>query len=137
MTPGVLDKFNNPTKFQRVGAGGSQSSTYGCEATLFIDLCVAIIEAFESPDFEMNETYYVVAKTVIKAVAKVGIIALIDEATGYDHEKRRAKGELQKFLTVFINQEAGKWIKTFDDTFFEDIYKMRNWTWAETTKRPG
>lgn len=137
MMPGVLEKFNNPVSFKRHGAGGSQSTTYGYEATLFIDLCTAIIDSFESRRYDVNELYYQSAKIVIKSVAKVGIIALVDEATGYNKEKNRAKDELQKFLSSFINQEAGRWIKTFDDSFFEDIYKMRHWTWADTTQRPG
>lgn len=137
LNPGVLDKFNNPIVFKRKAAGGSQSTTYGHEATSVIDLCNAVIDAFESPSFTVNEVYYKSAKIIIKAVAKTGIIALVDEATGYNKEKTRAKDELQQFLSKFINQEASKWIKTFDDQFFEDIYKMRNWTWAKTTARPS
>lgn len=137
MNPGILDKFNSPVEFNRKNAGGSQSITYGYEATLLIDLCSAIIEAFESRKFQMSEIYYRSAKTIIKAVAKTGIIALVDEATGYDKEKGRARDELQRYLSSFINQEASTWVKTFPDEFFEDIYKMRNWTWAKTTARPS
>ena len=136
LLPDVLDKFNNPIKFIRKGAGGSQLDTYGYEATLLIDLCSAIIEAYETRTYDVNITYYKQANVIIRAVAKVGIIALIDEITGYDKEKNRAKDELQKFLSTFINQEAEKWIKIFDDTFFEDIYKMRHWTWEQTSRRP-
>lgn len=137
INPGVLDKFNNPIVFKRKAAGGSQSVTYGYEATLLIDLCNAIIDAFESRSYQVNETYYKSAKVIIKAVAKTGIIALVDEATGYNREKTRAKDELQQFLSTFINQEASRWVKTFDDQFFEDIYKMRNWTWEKASAKPS
>lgn len=134
---GTLDGFNHPVKFRRNTAGGSQSETYGYEATLFIDLCTAIIDAYDGRENEIDSTFYNCAKIILKSVAKVGIIALVDEATGYNKEKARAKDELQKFLASFINQEAAKWVKTFDDTFFEDIYKMRGWTWANVTARPS
>ena len=49
MKPGVLQQFNEPIQFKRNGAGGSQSMTYGYEATLLIDLCSAIIDAYETP----------------------------------------------------------------------------------------
>lgn len=51
--------------------------------------------------------------------------------------KKRAKDELQKFLNQFLSDEASKWIKTFEDSFFEMIYKMRGWNWTMTNKRPG
>lgn len=132
----LLYKLQNPVVFNRVGAGGSQSATYGYEATLFIDLCDAIIKAGER-DLDVPQTYIDNANVIIRAVAKTGIIALVDEATGYDKERSRAKDELQKILNTFLREEAAKWVKQFDDQFFEDIYKMRHWTWANTSKRPG
>lgn len=132
----LLYKFQNPIAFERLGAGGSQSATYGYEATMLIDLCDAIIKAGED-GYEIPVQYIQNANIIIRAVAKVGIIALVDEATGYDKEKTRAKDELQKFFNTFLEEEAAKWVKQFDDKFFEDIYKMRNWTWANTSKRPG
>jgi DNA-binding XRE family transcriptional regulator len=137
MLAGSLEKFNSPIEFRRNSSSGSQSITYGYDATLLIDLCTAIIDAYNGREWNVDEVHFKAANVILKAVAKVGIIALVDEATGYDKEKTRAKDELQKFLSTFINQEACKWIKTFDDTFFEDIYRMRNWTWEKTTNRPS
>ena len=132
---GVLDRFNSPIPFVRAGAGGSQSMTYGYEATLLIDLCNAILSAGEYGI--VDESLIAHANIIIRSVAKVGIIALVDEATGYDKAKEKAKDELQNFLHQFMSEEAAKWVKTFDDTFFEDLYKMRNWTWTQTNQRPG
>lgn len=129
INPGVLQQFNSPILFRRKGAGGSQSVTCGYEATLLIDLCSAIIDAYENPDFEVSETYYREANVILRAVAKTGIIALVDEATGYDKAKERSKTELQDWLAKYINAEADKWVKMFPDSFFEDIYKMRGWSW--------
>lgn len=136
LDPGILEKLNTPKVFRRNTSGGSQSDTYAYEATLFIDLCEAIIKAFEARLLN-NEILYRSANVIIRSVAKVGIIALIDEVTGYNKEKSRAKNELQKFLDKFLSEEAARWVKVFDDVFFEDLYKMHNWTWIQTSKRPG
>lgn len=133
--PGLLDRLNAPIPFVRAGAGGSQSMTYGYEATLFIDLCNAILSAGEFGI--VDESLIAHANIIIRSVAKVGIIALVDEATGYDKAKEKAKDELQNFLHQFMSEEAARWVKTFDDTFFEDLYKMHNWTWTKTNQRPG
>ena len=132
----ITKRINNPIQFVRNNAGGSQSATNGFEATLLIDICSTIID--ENRAGRYNEPGIIkCADIIIRSVAKVGIIALIDEATGYDKERNRAKDELQKFLSEFLKEEAAKWVKRFPDSFFEDIYKMRGWTWANTSKRPG
>ena len=137
LPPGIYDKLSHPIKFKRPTASGSQSDTYGYEVTLLIDLCYAIIDAYDSRVYQVSEEYYKAARIITRAVSKVGIIALVDAVTGYDKEKKRAKDELQKFLNQFLSDEASKWIKTFEDSFFEMIYKMRGWNWTMTNKRPG
>jgi len=54
----LLAKLQNPIRFERVGAGGSQSSTYGYEATLFIGLCDAIIKAGEIRTKKVHISYF-------------------------------------------------------------------------------
>ena len=132
----IADRLANPIKFQRVDAGGSQASTNGYEVTLLVDICSAIIDANRAGVFN-NENIVRNADIIIRAVAKVGIIALVDEVTGYQNDKDRAKDELQQFLSEFICEEASKWVKTFNDSFFEMIYRMHNWNWTMTHKRPG
>ena len=53
------------------------------------------------------------------------------------NERVKGKELLQDYLRQFLQEEAAKWIKTFPDQFFEDLYKMRHWNWERTTKRPG
>lgn len=132
----ISEKISNPIKFRRNNAGGSQSDTNGYDVTLLIDICSVIIDANRAGNFD-DEIIVRNADIIIRSVAKVGIIALVDEVTGYNKAKERAKDELQQFLKKFISDEASKWIKVFNDTFFEDLYKMHKWTWTETSKRPG
>lgn len=132
----IQNKINNPIKFYRNNASGSQPITYGYEVTLLVDICSAIIDANRAGIFN-DEKIVRNADIIIRAVAKVGIIALVDEATGYIKDKNRAKDELQKYFEAFLNEEAGKWVKTFNDQFFEDIYKMRHWNWGKTAKKPS
>ena len=62
---------------------------------------------------------------LVRALSKVGITALIDEATGY--EKDRKADELQQLLSVYISAELLPWTKVFDDDFYKEIYRLRNW----------
>lgn len=132
----IAERLSNPIKFKRVDAGGSQSDTNGYEVTLLVDICSIIIDANRAGDFDDTKIVRN-ADIIIRSVAKVGIIALVDEVTGYQQDKNRAKDELQKFLAQFISDEASRWVKTFNDSFFEMIYRMHGWSWTLTYRRPG
>lgn len=76
------------------------------------------------------------AKTLMRALAHTGIIALVDEATGY--QDVRAKDALAKILTEFLVDERQKWTKTFPIDFYKEIYRLRGWKFNPwSTKRPG
>lgn len=65
------------------------------------------------------------AEILMRSLAKIGIVALIDEATGYYFEKE--KDELQLLLSKYLRAEHAKWVKTFPDVFFKEIYRLKNW----------
>lgn len=115
---------------------GQNLSGYDCK--ILPAVCELYLQAREAGLLTPNQAQTAQkAESLMRSFAKVGIIALVDEATGYDKEKGRAKDELQRFLSMFLQEEAAQWVKTFPDQFFEDIYKMHGWTWNYTSKRPG
>ena len=77
-------------------------SVYGFEATILADLCESILEARDKKILIHSQLRYAKAsEMMLRSLAKVGIIALVDEATGY--EKDRERGALQKFLEKYFN----------------------------------
>jgi len=73
---------------------------------------------------------------LMRGLARVGIIALVDEATGY--QERRAKDELTKILEAYIVEELRPWIKTFPDEFFRQVYRLHRWPYrAGSARRPS
>lgn len=74
------------------------------------------------------------AEILMRALAKVGIIALIDEATGYQEE--REKDELQKLLSLYVAQDLLPWSKTFPDEFYIELFRLRGWTYKGKPKSP-
>lgn len=67
------------------------------------------------------------AEVMMRALAHVGIVALIDEATGY--QSVRPQNALQAFLEKIVAKELAAWAKKFPDEFYENIYKLKGWTW--------
>lgn len=73
---------------------------------------------------------------LMRGLAHVGIIALVDEATGY--QEKRARDELSKILEAYIVEELRPWIKTFPDEFFKQIYRLHGWPYRiGSAKRPS
>lgn len=133
-----ISKYLSSDHLTPVLCSDSGKTIHGYRADALADICDAFLEARKT--IELSPRQAIIAdqcEIIMRAFARVGIIALVDEATGYDKAKTKAKDELQKFLNNFLQQEAAKWVKTFNDQFFEDIYRMRGWTWQDTSKRPG
>ena len=77
------------------------------------------------------------ADILIRSLAKIGIVALVDEATGYQYD--REKDELQKILKKYISQELLPWQKTFPDIFYKELFRLNGWDFTVNgiKKRPG
>ena len=73
------------------------------------------------------------AEILMRALAHVGIVALVDEATGYQAERDR--DELHKILSVYLSDERLKWAKRFPDEFYRQIYRLKKWKWPNKGKR--
>lgn len=64
---------------------------------------------------------------LVRALSKVGIIALVDEATGF--QEVRDRRALQEILDRYLRKELAAWAKTFPDEFYQQIFRLRNWEW--------
>ena len=68
----------------------------------------------------------------MRGFASVGIIALADEATGY--QEIRPKEALQVYLDMILRKDLAAWAKKFPDEFYENIYKLKGWAWPGMQK---
>jgi hypothetical protein len=60
-------------------------------------------------------------------LAKLGIVGLVDEATGYQYV--RDKQALQSMLDAYLRHELAAWAKRFPDEFYRQIFRLRGWEW--------
>lgn len=67
------------------------------------------------------------AEILLRALADVGINALVDEATGY--QEIRDRFALQAILDKYLRKEYAAWAKRFPDEFYRQIFRLRNWEW--------
>lgn len=129
----LREATTNPIKFLTP----TNTVANGYEATVLADICEAVLRA--RADGKLNWQQEHIAKQceiLVRGFARVGIIALVDEATGYqDYRTRQA---LEKVLEQFISQELLKWIKMFPDDFYREMFRLRGWHYSsESFKRPS
>jgi len=67
------------------------------------------------------------SELLVRSLSKVGITALVDEATGYQSE--RPYEALQKYFDKILSAELAEWSKRFPLEFYENVYKLRRWEW--------
>lgn len=95
----------------------------GYLATDLVDICEMFLDA--RAHIKLSPRQKIIAtqcEILVRAFAKVGIIALVDEATGYQYERER--NELQKILTAYVSEEILKWQLTFTDEFYKQVYRL-------------
>lgn len=67
----------------------------------------------------------VISDLLIRSLATVGIIGLIDEATGY--QQIRPRDALESYLNKVLSKELAAWCKVFPDEYYSNIYAIRKW----------
>lgn len=126
--------LSKPVRFIRPGRGGK--TAVGFEATILADICDAVLAARKEGRLQGKQLRIAEqCEILVRGFARVGIIALVDEATGY--EKDRAKDELAKILEAFVAKELQPWVKTFPNDYFEQMFRLRGLSFpGNGVKRP-
>lgn len=128
----LSEMIKNPIRF-RIPKG---SVAHGYEATILADLCEAVLSAREKGDLHYQQQHIADrCELLVRGFARVGIIALVDEATGYQYERDR--DELHRILAAYIAPELMPWAKRFPDEFYRHLFRLQGWQYSPlSVKRP-
>jgi len=121
-----------------VGAGSIRTNpTAGYEASTLVQLCEAVLKARDAGVLKTEQEirYAKYCDILMRGFAHVGLVALIDEVTGYQAE--RARNALHQILEVYIAKELLPWTKRFPDEFYKELFRLRGWPFNPVSvKRP-
>lgn len=110
---------------------------HGIKAQIIPKICDVWLDADE--EIKLGARQKVIAKKariLMRALVDVAIVALVDEATGYQNE--RAKNALAVILEQFIAKELQSWTRLFPMEFYRQIFRLRGWVFdPKSVKRPG
>jgi hypothetical protein len=114
------------TKPIRFKTGGQLA--YGYEATILPELCDAVLSARQAKALNYQQDHIAIqCEILVRAFARVGIVALVHEATGY--QEVRDRDALQEVLKRYISEDLMGWVRTFPLEFYKQVFRLKGWNW--------
>ena len=133
VTPQLLESAE-PIVFRTL----RNKKSVGYRAQFLPEVCNVFLDAKEARVLKASQLHISErCRLLIRAYATVGIVALIDEATGF--QDVRARNALEQILEKYLSDHKLKWAKTFPDEFYEQMFRLRGWKYSDLgfRARPG
>lgn len=119
-------RLESPLRFTPPRGG---KAAYGYDASLLADLCDALLEARSQDRLSPRyEPFAMRAEILIRAWARVGLDAMIDEVTGFQYFRKR--DALADLCRKYISEQLMPWTKTFPDEFYHQIFRLKCWDFS-------
>jgi len=100
--------------------------TSGYSASILPKVCDVWLKARDANALQSSQLPKALkAEMMMRGLAHIGIVALVDEVTGY--QEARDKDSLHKLLEVYLTEERLTWAKRFPDEFYKHIYRLKGW----------
>ena len=108
---------------------------YGFESDTLIDIAEAVVRADNAGVLQKQQAAIAhQCRVILSSLTRIGLIALIDEATGY--QKKRDSDELQQILTAYLLPEHRPWMQTIPPEFTSEIYRVYGWKRSPDNRGP-
>lgn len=114
----------------------SGQRAFGYKAEMLPQVCEVYLRARDAGALVSSQRHIALrADILMRGLAHVGIVALVDEATGYQRD--RAADALANILEKFIAKELQPWVHTFPDIYYQELFRLRGLDFPrDTVKRP-
>ncbi len=120
-TKELIARVNAPVRFVPPHGGNLAD---GYEATILPDICEVVVKADQAGKLLPQQRHVAdQCRILLHGFANVGIIALVDEATGY--QDARARDALAKILEQFVAKAYRKWTSTFPLEYTRELCRLK------------
>lgn len=115
----LLEKINSPFYFKPL----TPDLAHGYEAGILVNVCKAIERADKAGKLTATQQPLAAqARILLNAFAKVGVTALVDEATGF--QEVRSPDALRLLVQQYIEEEKREWEKQFPDEYYDELNRL-------------
>lgn len=122
-------------RIYRPKKGGA--AAYGVEASLLPKICNVYLQMRDDVGKPLTASQLplsIQADFIMRGLAEVGIVALVDEATGHIEEKR--KDEYRELFQEFIRHQVREYEKEFPKQFTDNLYRLYGLAPGQPGKHP-
>jgi|SRR5690554_278698 len=132
-----MDQVFEEGELEPVEYKDGRKTLKGYDAQILPKMCDVWLRARDAGVLQGQQAHKAqAADMLMRGLARIGIVALVDEATGYQYE--REQDELHKLLSIYLSEERLAWAKRFPDEFYKQIYRLHGWKWPTYShKHPG
>lgn len=129
----LMERIHAPLVFLSPTGG----KAYGYAAEILVELCEVVLAARQAGALQTQQLRIAQQCEILtRGLARLGIVGLVDEATGYQHI--RAKNALETILNQWLTKELQPWRKQFPDEYYRRIFDLNGWPYdPSSVKRPG
>jgi len=128
--------FSSRTIFEVYYIGKTGRMLTGYRAEILPLICEVYLLARDADVLsEKQRTVAMASDILMRSLAKVGIVALIDEATGYQYDRDR--DALNKLLKFYVAEELMPWQRKFPQVYYDELCRLNGWPKEYALKRPG
>lgn len=128
----LLEKLTAPILYRD---SKSKAIGHGIEATALPRVCRELARLAREGKLQSSQHEIAAqAEVIYDALGDLGIVGLVDEATGY--QAVRDKQALQEILNRYLGTTLGEYAKRFPDEFYEQIARLRGWNWQGRKTNP-
>lgn len=117
LSDSLREKIQNPINFKPL----TVDLAHGYDADVLADVAKAVVAAADGLS-KAQQPLVAQARILLNAFAKVGVVALIDEATGY--QQIRDPKALRILVQQYIEQEKREWEKQFPDSYYDELNRL-------------
>lgn len=124
--------LTNPIPYKLTPSGAKAN---GLLATAFPKVLHVWADAYEAGALKQQQEHIgEQAASLLEGFDEVAIIALIDEATGY--QKKRHERELQQIISAYVLPEHRPYLTTVPREFFKELFRVYGWDWSPDNRGP-
>jgi hypothetical protein len=129
LQPFISNELREVTNSVEYMSKNGKNILKGYKAEILPMMCDVYLEARRKGGVltKSQEPLAIAAEILSQGLSRLGITALIDEATGYQYV--RDKLALEKILEAYVNKELMKWQKRFPDEWYENLFRIRGVEW--------
>ena len=126
-----LGRSTTPILFQT----DKGTRAFGYRAELLPQVCDVYLSAREAGALLPSQMKFAQAcELIMRGLAHVGIVALVDEATGFQRD--RPAEALAKILETFIAKELQPWVRTFPTAYYQELFRLRGLEYPSNQFKP-